>query len=85
VKKNVGWPILKAKVLSNVVYVFVCLNDPTEPPTYYIATPGEIRPRIKEYANRGILNRGALNSEQFLGRWDKIERALASQPIRLSF
>jgi hypothetical protein len=77
-RKNTGWPMLKKKVWTDVVYVFVCLNEVGVPPSYFIATPKEVRPRIKEYDTRGVLNYGSLNSEQFCDRWDKIEAALLS-------
>lgn len=80
-RKNVGWPILRSKVLSKVVYVFVCLNDAATPPTFFIATAAEVRPRVREYPQpngtvRGILNYGSVNTERFKNRWDKIEAAL---------
>jgi hypothetical protein len=80
-RRNVGWPILKSKVFSRVVYVLVCLNDEATAPTFFIGTASEIRPRIREYpqpngTTRGILNYGSINSAQFKGRWDKVEAAL---------
>jgi hypothetical protein len=76
VRKNVGWPIRQDKVSANVLYIFVCLNDEKQPPTYFLATAKEVRPRVKEYTNRGIINYGSLNTEQFRDRWDKIAAAL---------
>lgn len=78
-RKNVGWPMRLARVWSNVVYVFVCLNDEDTPPTFFVATPREVRPRVREYRTRGIVNYGSLNSSRFLNRWDKIEDALRSR------
>ncbi len=79
-RKNVGWPILKAKVFDRIIYVFVCLNDDRTPPTYFLAFGHEIRDQIKEYSAkggyRGILNYGCVNSDEFRDRWDKIEQAL---------
>ena len=75
-RKNAGWPIHRSTVLSNVIYVFVCLNDESSSPTYFIATSREVRPRVREYATRGIINYGSMKSDQFLNRWDKIEDAL---------
>jgi hypothetical protein len=75
-RKHVGWPMSADKVWTNVVYVFVCLNPVGQPPTFFIATPSEVRPRVKQYATRGILNLGSLNTPQFLDRWDKVEAAL---------
>ncbi len=80
-RKNVGWPMLKAKVFAKVVYVFVCLNPDDAPPSYFIGTASEVRPRIKEYPQpngqvRGILNYGSVNTKQFKDRWDKVEVVL---------
>lgn len=79
-RKNVGWPILKAKVFDRIIYVFVCLNDNLTPPSYFLAFGHEIRNMSKEYkaqgGDRGILNYGCVNSEDFRDRWDKIEQAL---------
>lgn len=70
-----------AHVWSNVVYVFVCLNDVDTAPSYFVTTPAEVRPRVKEYATRGILNLGSVNSSEFKDRWDKIETAVkAARP-----
>jgi len=75
-RKNVGWPMSKSKVWSNVLYVFVCLNDLSKPPSFFVATPSEVRPRVNQYRTRGILNFGSVNSPQFRDRWDKIEVAI---------
>ena len=56
-RKNTGWPMTKSKVWTNVIYVFVCLNPPGKPPTFFIATPSEVRPRVKQYSTRGIPSR----------------------------
>jgi hypothetical protein len=81
-RKNVGWPMLKAKVFDRIVYVMVCLNDEQTPPTYFIARGDEIRDKVKEYNSaggyRGILNYGTINTAEFQSRWDKIEEALQS-------
>ena len=80
-RRNVGWPMDRSKVWSNVVYVFICLNPLGEAPSFYIATPAEVRPRVKQYATRGILNIGSVDSPQFRDRWDKVESALlAARP-----
>ena len=80
-RSNVGWPMTKAKVWSNVLYVFVCLNPPGEPPSFFVATPAEVRPRVKQYKTRGILNFGSVNTPQFHDRWDKIAAAVrAARP-----
>jgi hypothetical protein len=63
------------------MYVFVCLNETGTSPDYFVATPAEVRPRVKEYTTRGILNYGSVNSAKFRGRWDKIEAAVkAARP-----
>ena len=77
-RKNTGWPMTKSRVWSNVIYVLVCLNDLGQPPTFFVATPSEVRPRVKQYTTRGILNFGSVNSPQFLDRWDKIDAAIAT-------
>jgi hypothetical protein len=81
-RRNVGWPIWRKKVFAKVMYVFVCLNTNNHPPTFFVATGREVRPRVKEYATRGIINYGSLNSDQFRDRWDKIEAALRSPGAR---
>src|SRR6185295_13189730 len=40
-RKSVGWPIMRDRVLNDVIYVFVCLNDTLEAPTYFICTSAE--------------------------------------------
>ncbi len=82
-RKNVGWPMLKAKVFDRIIYVMVCLNDEHTPPTYFVARGDEIRQKIKEYGDRGILNYGEINSPEFLSRWDKIELARLSPDARV--
>ncbi|NLX95577.1 MAG: hypothetical protein GXY83_05320 [Rhodopirellula sp.] len=85
-RKNVGWPILKAKVFDRIVYVFVYLNDDQTAPSYFLAFGHEIRDKIKEYkakgGDRGILNYRCVNSEDFRDRWDKIEQALQDPAAR---
>jgi hypothetical protein len=85
-KKNVGWPILREKILSKVLYIFVCLNKDDQPPTYFLAFPNEIRSKIKEYGTgddkkRGILNYGLINSNKFKGQWSKVEKALKKSSL----
>ncbi len=75
-RKNMGWPIWKRNVFDKIVYVFVCLNAENEPPRFFIATGQEVRPRVREYRTRGIINYSSLNSSRFEGRWDKIEAAM---------
>ena len=80
-RKNVGWPMMRDKVMTNVIYVFVCLNEAPEAPTYFVATAKEARAKVKQYANRGIIDLTTLRNDQFLGRWDKIEAGLASSSV----
>jgi hypothetical protein len=55
-KKSIGWPLMKAGVVDGVMYVFVCLNPPSEAPDYYICTAAEARALVKQYATRGIVD-----------------------------
>jgi predicted AAA+ superfamily ATPase len=71
-KKSVGWPIMKDKVVANVLYIFVNLNDRLQP-DYYIATSEETKDKVKQYSTRGIVDLSTLNNVQFLSRWDKLE------------
>jgi hypothetical protein len=76
IKKHVGWPMSVSKVEDWIVYVFVILNPEGVPPSYFIGTGAEVRPLVKQYATRGILNCSSLSSEQFRDRWDKIDQSL---------
>ncbi|MBE0626412.1 MAG: hypothetical protein IH606_16545 [Burkholderiales bacterium] len=78
-KKSVGWPMKSKKdVITNIVYIFVCLNDPGTPPDFYLCTSDEAREKVKEYKTRAIIDLSTLRngSDQFRERWDKIETAL---------
>jgi hypothetical protein len=75
-KKSVGWPIMREAVKNNIIYVFVCLNEPGAPPEFYICTSSEAREKVKQYATRGIIDLSTLRSGDFKERWDKIETAL---------
>ncbi|MFL6332819.1 MAG: hypothetical protein ACJ754_05675 [Pyrinomonadaceae bacterium] len=75
-RKSIGWPIMRDKIVDNVLYVFVCLNDPGTPPQYFISTAEEARAKVKQYATRGIIDLTALRSEDYIERWDKIDTAL---------
>ena len=77
-KKSVGWPMMKDKVLDDVLYVFVNLND-QENPDYYIATGKEARSKVKQYTTRGIIDLTTLKSDSFYNRWDKLE--LVEKPL----
>ena len=70
-KKSVGWPIVKDKILNDVVYIFVNLND-QQSPDYYVATGREARSKVKQYATRGIIDISTLKNEGFHNRWDKV-------------
>ncbi|MBW7934061.1 MAG: hypothetical protein H3C62_10740, partial [Gemmatimonadaceae bacterium] len=74
-RQNVGWPIMRDKVLPGIVYVFVCLNAPPAGPSYFIATSAEARRKVKQYATRGIIDLTTLRDPQFIDRWDKVESA----------
>jgi hypothetical protein len=76
-RKSVGWPIMQAKVLPNIIYVFVCLNDVGLPPEYFVCTSDEARSRVKQYETRGIIDLSTLRSADFQDRWDKIQQALS--------
>jgi hypothetical protein len=71
-KKSVGWPMMRDKVLDDVLYIFVNLNDQSNP-DYYIATGQETRGKVKQYATRGIIDLTTLKSDSFHNRWDKLE------------
>ena len=72
-KKGVGWPIKKAQIKQNVIYVFVCLNQVDEHPDYFICTSKEAKEKVKEYRIRGIINLRDLKTSQYQSRWDKID------------
>lgn len=73
-KKNVGWPMMSDKVNENIFYVFVNLNgDKMVEPDFFIATGEEAKPKVKQYATRGIIDLSTLNNDDFKNRWDKIQ------------
>ena len=71
-KKSVGWPMMKNRVIDNILYIFVNLNDQSNP-DYYIATSKEARDKVKQYTTRGIIDLSSLKRDAFLNRWDKLE------------
>ena len=75
-KKSVGWPIMRDAIKDNIIYVFVCLNEPGSPPEYFVCTSFEAREKVKQYATRGIVDLSTVRSDSFRERWDKIETAL---------
>lgn len=77
-KKSVGWPIMRDAIKDNIIYVFICINDPGQPPEYYICTSEEARERTKQYSTRGIVDLSRVRDDQYRERWDKIENALTA-------
>ena len=75
-RKQVGWPMMKDKVVSNVIYVLVSVNDLGKAPIYFVLTSRETKAKIKQYAIRGIINYRKVNDSKYRERWDKIEKAL---------
>lgn len=78
VKKNVGWPIERDKILPNIIYVFVCLNEPGIPPDYFICTSDEARAKAKQYSTRGIIDLTTIRGPDYKDRWEKIDKALTA-------
>jgi hypothetical protein len=73
-KKNVGWPMMKDKVVENHYYIFVNLNgDKMDYPEYFICTGSEAKEKVKQYSTRGIVDLSTLNNADFKGRWNKIK------------
>ncbi len=71
-RKSVGWPMMRNKVIDDILYIFVNLNDQNAP-DYYIATSQEARDKPKQYTTRGIIDLSSLKNDRFLNRWDKLE------------
>ena len=76
IKGKTGWPIMRDKVVSNVVYIFVGLNEVGQPPVYSIMTPREVRANIKQYPTRGLLPWSVAMRDKYLERWDKVDKSL---------
>lgn len=73
-KKNVGWPIMKDKVIANHFYVFVNLNgDKMIEPDYFICTGNEAKVYVMQYTTRGVINLGALDKAGYKNKWEKIK------------
>lgn len=72
-KKSVGWPMMKDKVRNGIIYIFVNLNDQSAP-DYYICTDKEAREKVKQYVTRGIIDITSLRTDQFIDRWDKLDK-----------
>ena len=64
--------MMKDKVLDDVLYVFVNLND-QENPDYYIAKGQKARIKVKQYTTRGIIDLTTSKSDSFYNRWGKLE------------
>lgn len=72
-KKNVGWPIMKDKIIDDHFYIFVNLNgDRMTEPEFFISKGFEAKKHAKQYPTRGIIDLRRLDNEDFKGRWDKI-------------
>jgi hypothetical protein len=76
-KKSVGWPMMRDRVITNIIYIFVCINPPGTPPDYYICTSDEARAKVRQFSTRGIVNLTALKTDEFRECWDKVEKALS--------
>jgi hypothetical protein len=73
-KKNVGWPMMKDKVVPGHFYVFVNLNgDKMIDPEYYICTGKEARDKVNQYETRGILTLSSVNDIKYKSNWSKIK------------
>jgi hypothetical protein len=68
--------MVRDRVIQNIVYVFVCLNDPGTPPDFFLCTSEEAKAKVKQYKTRGIIDLSTLWSNEFRERWDKIDDAL---------
>jgi hypothetical protein len=75
-KKSIGWPMMTAKIMDNVIYIFVCLNGAAAPPDFYLCTAAEVRKAIKQYSTRGIVDLSVIKKGAFLSAWSKVEEAL---------
>lgn len=74
-KKNVGWPIMRDKIIEDCFYIFVNLNaDMMSQPEFFICTSDEAKNNVKQYETRGIINLRALNKEDFKDNWGKLEK-----------
>ncbi len=67
---------MKNKIVPNVIYVFVCLNEPGTQPSYFILTTRETKIKVKQYETRGIIDLNSVNSKKYKENWKKIEKAL---------
>jgi hypothetical protein len=81
-KRNVGWPMMRNRVVDGVIYVFVCLNEPGNSPDYFICTPDEARENTAQYTTRGIIGLRKLRRPEYQERWDKLEQSLTMPAAR---
>ncbi|HVT85775.1 MAG TPA: hypothetical protein VHD35_11265 [Chitinophagaceae bacterium] len=73
-RQNSGWPMMKDKVSTKILYVFVVLNgDKMSHPDFFISTGKEAKRKVNQYRTRGLITVSSLNNEQFAKRWDKIK------------
>ncbi|MBI4708349.1 MAG: hypothetical protein HY761_10585 [Candidatus Omnitrophica bacterium] len=75
-KKSIGWPMMRDKVIDNVIYILVNLNGQDGVVDYYILSPSEARSKTKQYETRGIIDLSTVTSKEFHNRWDKIRDAI---------
>lgn len=76
-KRNVGWPLPdKQKILPNVLYVCVVLNELHEPPTYYVLPPEKVLEHGRWYDRRAILDIARIRDLGFKDAWHLIDAAL---------
>lgn len=72
-KKNVGWPMNKARISDNIWFVFVNLNgDKMNPPDFYIASAAEAQSKLRGYKIMDIIDLSTVNHTDFLNRWGKL-------------
>jgi hypothetical protein len=64
-----GWPISRAVVRHDAVYVFVCLNGPNGHPDFYVAQNDEV---AKATANQNAPDYRAFANPDFQNAWHKI-------------
>jgi len=76
-KKNICWTLTKDKIIQDddFFYIFVNLNaDRMGSPDYFIATGKEAFEKCKQYTTRGAVDLSTINNENFIERWDKLEK-----------
>ena len=85
-KKSIGWPLPfdQKKIIDNVIYVCVVLNEVGVQPSFYILRPDDVKANGKWYATRAILDIARIRDKGFLNAWATIDVALAVQAGRAS-